>query len=317
LRYSTSSDRYATEYEDEPRFERARHVPDDWQETWAAETLRVCDVVWRQWAFRMYRNDEQAREDLAGWLRLKAAECAARWTPKNEPDAFEHWGAHLHASLTAMVRWHWAEYVGATAYQENGKWRVAQFGSTDELLDRDHEHTMHLRARVELGTMWSWRPLSPEQYLRIVELAQGDDDDTPLKDPGLCSEWGCARPADTKGLCHGHYATHWRQWNAGTCAEPGCTELAVTKGACSMHYRQGRQDNSTVKRCIEPGCENAVRSRQLCDAHLYAYRRDGRELPPKRVPQPPAPCSVDGCDRTVLAKGMCSTHYHAARRAAS
>ncbi len=116
----------------------------------------------------------------------------------------------------------------------------------------------------------------------------------------LCSVKYCDKPANTKGLCQGHYKRlqstgdiqpdvplldRTKPRESKPCVVDTCDRSALTRGWCEGHYR-----------------------RWLATGDIEADRPLGTRVVAHRY-APDTPCMVDGCDRPVLAAWMCGTHY--------
>ncbi|MDF9877472.1 hypothetical protein [Cellulosimicrobium cellulans] len=288
-----------------------------WQDAWAETTLRVCEMVWNKQAYRVHPLDPIARDDLWSWLWVRAVEFSERFTPKKTHEAEDHWAASLYSLLVAQVRWHWAEYHGLRAVRnEDGARRLVPTDSIDQLLERASSGPSmhHVAARMSQGSLSTYRPISPEQFVLMLELAeetQGPETYTP-KAPDLCIEDGCAEPARRGGAgrCARHYSAHRRLWamDHTTCLEEGCDLPQFSKGRCPTHYKAAHREDPTRPRCIEPGCDRSVDSRGLCNTHLAQWRRAGKELPPAR--QRTDTCTVEGCTNSTSGAKICGTHRY-------
>ncbi|ETV71486.1 hypothetical protein H257_13355 [Aphanomyces astaci] len=92
----------------------------------------------------------------------------------------------------------------------------------------------------------------------------------------LCQHNGCAKFAQTRGLCKAH--------GGGTrCKVAACTKLAQSRGHCIAH--------GGGRKCQVDECEKLAQSKGYCIAH-----GGGRK------------CAVDGCEKFSQIKGKCKAH---------
>jgi hypothetical protein len=121
-----------------------------------------------------------------------------------------------------------------------------------------------------------------------------------------CTEPGCGRPINARGLCGKHYTKAQKAGLFGTpCSKSGCREPVVGRGLCSTHYAYARDHGEfKTKTCARDGCHENVRARRLCALHYDQAVRAGA-FRKKR-------CSVDGCLAYTNTKGMCRTHFERA-----
>ena len=317
------------DYQPEPV--RPRYVPENWQEAWAATTVRVCEAVWWQHAWKAHPLNPVARDDMLDWIQVKACEFANRYTPRIEPDAEEHWGAALASVLRRQVRWHWSEWYGRSARTDNqGEHHMAGLSSLDALLERaTRTQTMHVaQAHIVDGALGGWRPITPERYLLLLELDEHPEDYAyalPAKDPSLCIEGGCTRPARTRGLCKMHVQRAMALWRdepaelpptmrslrPTTCTAEGCEEPVKMSGLCATHWLASRP------LCSVEGCGDHLGERAaagMCPKHYKRLRKTGTTDDP---PPPTTVCTIEGCDRPHRSSGLCNLHYKRARKAAS
>ncbi len=324
--FTSASERYAAVWdEDSTPVGPARYVaPQDWQTAWATNTDQVCRTIHIRWARRLYPFNPLAQDDLQDWLWLEACEFAQHYQPKPAVDMVEKWEASLASVLTKRVRWHWAVFQGRTMIYTDGSGarRAGVVDSIEAMIERGERHqTMNATAaRIVNGSIGAWRPMSPERFVLMLELADGVPEDRPDPEPDTCSEPACTRPIQGRGLCAMHlqravvqwgkdidqeYPTRWAS-RSDTCTAEGCDQPAWQSERCRTHWLDARP------RCTAEGCDKAAEAKGLCALHRKRLARTGT------LDDPEAPtllCTVDGCERPHLAKGLCSAHYKAARRA--
>lgn len=138
---------------------------------------------------------------------------------------------------------------------------------------------------------------------------------------GVCSKFGCLKPAITKSFCLAHH----KQWKRGTlgkikprrskyCIVNGCSRRHKALGYCILHYRRVRSTGATDKRvlqrelkCKGPNCSRMALRKELCDAHYRQQQRTGKL---KEIRKEKEKCNFPGCSRPHRAGGYCDTHYH-------
>jgi hypothetical protein len=91
----------------------------------------------------------------------------------------------------------------------------------------------------------------------------------------LCTHEGCAKIAQSQGLCVGH--------GGKRCLHEGCTKSAQYQGLCTTH--------GGSRTCTFPGCSKTIRSAGKCFEH-----GGGRQ------------CSQPDCNKQAQTNGLCSTH---------
>lgn len=141
----------------------------------------------------------------------------------------------------------------------------------------------------------------------------------------LCTEAGCEKPVQARGLCNRHYKAWLRAGKpAGPprksavevpCHAAGCDAPAKVRGYCGRHYKQhvraGLLDTGgEVRVCSVDGCQRRVSARSLCHGHYIRWSRTGdvRQDVPLQRPEREQ-CSVGECERGVHSRGWCRAHY--------
>src|SRR4051794_25277520 len=88
---------------------------------------------------------------------------------------------------------------------------------------------------------------------------------------GLCSQEGCERPVDCRGLCQTHYTR--LRFASRICTVDGCERTQKAKGLCGWHYKERRLAGRT---CSVEGCGGAEFAVGLCGLHYNRQRAQAK-----------------------------------------
>ena len=160
-----------------------------------------------------------------------------------------------------------------------------------------------------------------------------------------CSEPGCDRPADSRGLCRAHYTYQRRKGLLGTqCPIEGCDRAVYAKGLCDLHYSQQLRPGAPhycldcgvllvrkpgngkwPERCPDHQREH-INAQQRTKHRQQAAKRkaqpkfckepgcDAVVVPPLRLCPEHQLCSIEGCDQPKKDGSLCGGHRTAARK---
>jgi len=151
-----------------------------------------------------------------------------------------------------------------------------------------------------------------------------------------CTQPGCNRPHNAKGLCRAHYqrlrsgvdlAKPFEKREKGAwrgCAYDGCTSRRFARGHCRLHYNRmifgtpldrpkqhGALPNGGT--CNEPGCTETVRCKGKCARHYQQGQRRGDYAANDNAIKRATPrlCEIPTCTKRRKHKGFCYSHYRA------
>lgn len=295
-----------------------------WASAWAEITMAVCENVWRKQGARIYatHRDVELREDLRGWLVVKAVESAANFNPDPwHPNPHLQWAKYLYNFLNPAARYHFAEVVGSDSRPGGLAARAAYAAGIDSTEALDEREAEGGRA-VSRHPLHGYDHMADDPaavVIRMEELAtQVEQIEREDRRAGrytfiteTCLVNLCTRPTEARGLCTAHYQAErkhaqdrgdWQPRQAAQdCEVDGCDQAHFSRGRCRPHYRELRAQETT---CSEEGCDSPVNARGLCGMH-YARARQAQAVP----------CSQEGCPRASKTRGMCGTHYERWRKA--
>lgn len=149
-----------------------------------------------------------------------------------------------------------------------------------------------------------------------------------------CSETGCEKDGEKRGLCKAHYSLFYR---LGTLeshaviagrgsyvrgAKTECSGVAEcgkkhnALGFCGACYQRKKKSGELENKplinaglvCSVDGCDKEARTKGLCIAHYEKLLKYGDPLAyaPRRTG---VQCSIEGCEQSAIARGWCRMHY--------
>lgn len=149
-----------------------------------------------------------------------------------------------------------------------------------------------------------------------------------------CSEDGCSKDGEKRGLCKAHYSLFYRLGtledhtvisgrgpyvrgpNTECSGVAECGKKHSSLGYCGACYQRKKKNGELENKpmvnsglsCSVDGCGKYARTKGFCIAHYEKLLKYGDPLAyaPKRTG---VPCLIDGCKDLAIARGWCRMHY--------
>ena len=155
-------------------------------------------------------------------------------------------------------------------------------------------------------------------------------------DERICSVSACGKSGPLRrGWCTLHYQRWQKHGDATreapkapeTCTESGCDRPHEAKGLCQTHYMRKRRTGTTADpdrserqrlACAIDSCDTIEHRKGWCSVHYNRWKKHGdpQTLMRERNCAPPETCTIVGCSSAHRSKGLCFAHYQQAHHVA-